>query len=61
MIKASVSQTKNGLSGLLAEVRRGETVLIMHRVDRFLATARPRLADGLSVSELVAEERGEGP
>ena len=31
MIKASVSQTKNGLSGLLAEVRRGETVLIMHR------------------------------
>ena len=31
MIKASVSQTKNGLSGFLAEVRRGETVLIMHR------------------------------
>ena len=98
MIKASVSQTKNGLSGLLAEVRRGETVLIMHRgqpiakitsynpaeltddqamaelvrsgladppeepldVDRFLATPRPRLADGLSVSELVAEEREEG-
>ena len=97
MIKASVSQTKNGLSSLLAEVRRGETVLIMHRgqpiakitsynpeltddqemaelvrsgladppeapldVDRFLATPRPRLADGLSVSELVAKEREEG-
>ncbi len=98
MIKATVSQTKNGLSGLLAEVRRGETVLIMNRgqsiakitsynpaeltddqgmaelvrsgmaatpeapldVDRFLATPRPRLADGLSVGELVAKERAEG-
>ena len=31
MIKASVSQTRNGLSGLLAEVRQGETVIIMQR------------------------------
>ena len=29
-------------------------------VDGFLATPRPRLADGLSVSELVAKEREEG-
>lgn len=31
MIEASVTQTRNRLSGLLTEVRRGETVLIMHR------------------------------
>ena len=98
MIKASVSQTRNGLSGLLAEVRQGETVIIMQRgrpvakitrydpvglpddqaaaelvrsgladppearldVDRFLATPRPRLANGLSVSELIVEEREAG-
>ena len=31
MKKVSVTQAKNGLSGLLAEVGRGEAVLIMHR------------------------------
>ena len=31
MKRASVSQAKNGLSALLAEVRRGETVLVTHR------------------------------
>lgn len=31
MKKASVSEAKNGLSGLLSEVRRGESVLITHR------------------------------
>ena len=98
MIKASVSQTRTGLSGLLAEVRQGETVIIMQRgrpvakitrydpagltddlaaaelvrsglsdppeapldVDRFLATPRPRLANGLSVSELIVAERRAG-
>ena len=30
MKRASVSEAKNGLSGLLSEVRRGETVLITH-------------------------------
>ena len=98
MIKVSVSQTRTGLSGLLAEVRQGETVIIMQRgrpvakitrydpagltddlaaaelvrsgladppeapldVDRFLATPRPRLANGLSVSELIVAERKAG-
>ena len=31
MKSASISQAKNGLSALLDEVRRGETVLITHR------------------------------
>lgn len=31
MKRASVSEAKNGLSGLLTEVRRGEAVLITHR------------------------------
>ena len=31
MKRASVSEAKNGLSGLLSEVRRGEAVLITHR------------------------------
>ena len=31
MKRASVSEAKNGLSGLLSEVRRGESVLITHR------------------------------
>ena len=31
MRRASVSEAKNGLSGLLSEVRRGEAVLITHR------------------------------
>lgn len=31
MKQASVSEAKDGLSGLLREVRRGETVLITHR------------------------------
>ena len=30
MKRASVSEAKNGLSGLLSEVRRGEAVLITH-------------------------------
>ena len=47
MKSASISEAKNGLSGLLADVRRGETVLITRRgnpvarVDRYDATALP--------------------
>ena len=91
------SEPGKGLSGLLAEVQQGETVVIMQQgrpvaritrcdpgltddqaaaelvrsgladppeapldVDRFLATPRPRLANGLSVSELVVAERRAG-
>ena len=98
MKSASVSEAKNGLSALLDEVRRGETVLITHHgepvariepyqslgladdeaaaalvkrgvvsppksrldVDKFLARPRPRLAEGLSASEIVVAERSEG-
>lgn len=47
MKSASITEAKNGLSGLLADVRRGETVLITRRgnpvarVDRYDATALP--------------------
>ena len=98
MKSASVSEAKNGLSALLDEVRRGETVLITHHgkpvarlepyqtlgladdeaaaalvkrgvvspprarldVDKFLARPLPRLAEGLSASQIVVAERSEG-
>lgn len=98
MKSASVTETKNSLSALLNEVRRGETVLITHHgkpvariepyntaeltvdeaaaalvqrgiadpprsvldVDRFLDAPVPRLAEGLSASRIVVEERDEG-
>ena len=98
MKSVSVSEAKNGLTELLDEVRRGETVLITHDgkpvariepyqnlgladdeaaaalvkrgvvspprtrldVDRFLARRLPRLAEGLSASQIVVAERSEG-
>ena len=46
MKRASVSQAKNGLSALLAEVRRGETVLVTHR-GKAVAQISPFDADSL--------------
>ena len=98
MRRASVSEAKNTLSGLLGDVRRGEAVLITHRgepvariepyradhlgadqaaadlvrrgvatpprapfdVERFLSTPAPRLAEGVSASEMIVAERAEG-
>ena len=45
MKRASVSEAKNGLSGLLSEVRRGEAVLITHR-GRPVARIEPCHVDG---------------
>ena len=97
MKSVSVSEAKSGLTELLDEVRRGETVLITHHgkpvarlepyqtsglgvdeaaaalvkrgvvsppksrldVDRFLARPLPRLAEGVSASRIVVEERDE--
>ena len=56
MIKASVSQTRNGLSGLLAEVRQGETVIIMQRgrpVAKITRYDPAGLTDDLAAAELV--------
>ena len=98
MKRASVSEAKNGLSGLLNDVRLGEAILITHRgkpvarlepcrldglgsddavvdlvrrgvavpprasldVDRFLSTPGARLTGGVSASETIVAERGEG-
>ncbi len=97
MIKASVTDAKNGLSALLEEVKRGETVLITSRgkpvatlapfdlaefndseftaalvargvarpprkkldLDWFYAGERPRLPEGMTVADLIDEERAE--
>lgn len=45
MKRASVSEAKNGLSGLLSEVRRGEAVLITHR-GKPVARIEPCRVDG---------------
>ena len=45
MKRASVSEAKNGLSGLLSEVRRGEAVLITHH-GRPVARIEPCHVDG---------------
>ncbi len=54
MKKASVSEAKNGLSALLQEVERGETVLITSR-GRPIATLAPYDLKGLSDDELLAD------
>ena len=64
MIKASVSQTKNGLSGLLAEVRRGETVLIMHRgqpIAKITSYNPAELTDDQAMAELVRSGLADPP
>ena len=63
MIKVSVSQTKNGLSGLLADVRRGETVLIMHRGRPVAKITRypTDLADDEAAAELVRRGLADPP
>lgn len=97
MKSVSVSEAQNGLTELLDEVRRGETVLITHHgnpvarlepyqtldladdeaaaalvrrgvvrpprarldMESFLARPRPQLAEGLSASQIIVEERDE--
>ncbi|MDA8109633.1 MAG: type II toxin-antitoxin system Phd/YefM family antitoxin [Betaproteobacteria bacterium] len=54
MKKATISKTKNQLSALLEEVRRGETVLIMDR-DRPVAMLEPVRPDAAGVSGWIAE------
>lgn len=54
MKKASVTQAKNGLSALLQEVERGETVLITSR-GRPIATLAPYDLEGLGDDELLAD------
>jgi prevent-host-death family protein len=54
MKKASVSEAKNGLSALLQEVERGETVLITSR-GRPIATLAPYDLGEVSDDELLAE------
>ena len=54
MKRASVSEAKNGLSGLLSEVRRGEAVLITHR-GRPVARIEPCDVDGLDAEPAMAE------
>ena len=54
MKSASVSEAKNGLSALLDEVRRGETVLITHR-GKPVARIESCQATGLTAREGEAE------
>ncbi len=54
MKRASVSEAKNGLSGLLSEVRRGESVLITHR-GRPVARIEPCHVDGPDAHHAMAE------
>ena len=53
MKSASVSETKNRLSALLDEVRRGETVLITHH-GKPVARIEPYSAAELTVDEAAA-------
>lgn len=54
MKSASISEAKNGLSALLDEVRRGETVLITHR-GRPVARIESYQASELTAREAEAE------
>jgi len=54
MKKASVSEAKNGLSGLLSEVRRGESVLITHR-GRPVARIEPCQVAGPEAEDAISE------
>ena len=59
MKRASVSEAKNGLSGLLGDVRRGETVLITHR-GKPVARIEPCSVDGSDADGAMAELLGRG-
>ena len=54
MKRASVSEAKNGLSGLLKEVRRGEAVLITHR-GRPVARIEPCHVAGPDAEHAISE------
>ncbi len=54
MKRASVSEAKNRLSGLLSEVRRGEAVLITHR-GKPVARIEPCRVDGPGADHATAE------
>ncbi len=54
MKRASVSEAKNGLSGLLSEVRRGEAVLITHR-GQPVARIEPCHVEGPGAEHAMAE------
>lgn len=54
MRRASVSEAKNGLSGLLSDVRRGEPVLITHR-GKPVARIEPCRLDELETNQAAAE------
>lgn len=63
MRRASVSETKNSLSALLSEVRRGETVLVTHH-GKPVAQIRPFDADALTdeaAAKLVQEGIADPP
>ena len=59
MKKASITQAKNGLSALLQEVERGETVLITSR-GRPIATLAPNDLKGLGDDEILADMTARG-
>ena len=54
MRRASVSEAKNALSGLLSDVRRGEAVLITHR-GKPVARIEPCRADDLGSDQAAAD------
>ena len=54
MRRASVSEAKNALSGLLGDVRRGEAVLITHRGNP-VARIEPCRGDDLGADQGAAE------
>ena len=54
MKKVSVTEAKNGLSGLLAEVGRGEAVLIVHRGTP-VARIEPYRTDGKGDDQAAAD------
>ena len=64
MKRASVSETKDNLSGLLHEVRQGETVLITHRgepVARIESCRTEHLAPDDAAAELVRRGHATAP
>lgn len=54
MKRASVGVAKNGLSGLLSEVRRGEAVLITHR-GKPVARIEPCRVEGSDADDATTE------
>jgi prevent-host-death family protein len=64
MKRASVSETKDNLSGLLHEVRQGETVLITHRgepVARIESCRTDHLTPGDAAAELIRQGVASAP